>query len=369
MRHPYRPIAIAGAAILATASLVSPAQASSHRTHSDSHRTWRVSPGTGTISHAVARARAGDTLILKAGTFYDSVTIDKKLTIVGAGWSRTTIKPPSSPHSPCNKAGSVVGLCALGALDSRGNPDLRHPVKNVSISRLHLTGFTDGVRGLNTKGLTVHDVRSEHNSGYGIARFNSTQSNFSRNWTSWNDEAGLYLGDSPEAESVVRENRSDHNGIGIFLRDSSRITATDNEAWGNCAGILALSTHRQTPAAGYFTIRDNKTWGNNKACRATDEAPNFSGIGIALASVRGVVVRENTVRANSSAARSDVPKGGIVVFTFPGAPAPTNNRVDMNYLRGNTPADIVWDRTGTGNVVRRNNCTTAIPGNLGWCSN
>lgn len=371
MQHPYRPIAIAGVAILATASLVSPAQASSHNNwRHDSHKTWRVHPGTGTISEAVARASAGDTLVLKAGTFFDSVLIDKTLTIRGAGRSKTVIKPPASSTNPCNQPGTTEGLCVFGAFDSTGNLDLTKPVKNVSISGLRLTGFEDGVLGLNTKGLKVQDVRSDHNNGYGIARFSSTRSSFTDNWTSWNGEAGLYLGDSPHANSVVKKNKTDHNGIGIFLRDSTEITATDNKAWGNCAGILALSTHPQTPAAGSYKIVDNTVWANNKACAASGDEPNFSGVGIALASVRGVVVRENTVRDNSSAALSDVPKGGIVVFTFPGgAPAPANNTVAKNYLRGNTPADIFWDGTGTGNVVRRNHCTTAIPGNLGWCSN
>jgi len=85
-------------------------------------------------------------------------------------------------------------LCAVGAFDSRGNADPTKPVKNVSTSRLHVTGSTDGVLGLNTTGLMVSGVRSDHNTGYGIARFVSTQSSYTGNWVSWNGEAGLYRG-------------------------------------------------------------------------------------------------------------------------------------------------------------------------------
>ncbi len=378
MRHPYRPIAIAGVAILAATTLVSPAIASGGRESSshreDSHKTWRVSPGTGTISQAVAKAKAGDTLVLRAGTFLDSVLINKTLTIRGAGWSRTTIRPPATSTNPCNQPGSMEGLCVLGGMDALGNPDLTKPVKNVNISRLRLTGFSNGVFGLNTKGLNVNHVRADHNKEYGIARFASTRSSFSQNWTSFNGEAGLYLGDSPNAASTVRDNRTDHNGIGIFLRDSTGISTTDNKASGNCVGILALNSGTEAAPgdlpAGDFKIRDNRVWANNKACPPADGHPGFSGLGIALAGVHDAVVRENKVTGNNSTESSDLPKGGIVVFStaFLGGAAPTNNTVADNDLRDNAPADIFWDGTGTGNKVMDNECTTAIPGNLGWCS-
>jgi parallel beta-helix repeat protein len=371
MRHPNRTIVTIGVAILATTTLASPALAST--AHSSSPKTWSVAPGTGTISDAVAMAKAGDTLVLKAGTFRDSVLITKTLTIRGAGWSKTTIKPPASSNNPCNQPGAVEGLCVLGALDAQGNPDLTKPVRNVSISDLRLTGFADGVLGFNTKGLKVRHVRSDHNSDYGIARFASTRSDFSENWTSWNAEAGLYMGDSPHAASVIRDNKADHNGIGIFMRDSTGLTATDNKAWGNCIGIFALNSGGGAPGdlpAGNYKITDNRVWANNMECPPADGHPGYSGLGIALAGVHDVVVRDNTVKDNRSTKASDLPKGGIVIFStaFLGGADPSNNTVAGNELENNKPADIFWDGTGTGNKVRGNECRTAIPGNLGWCS-
>jgi len=294
--------------------------------------------GTGTISRAVAMAMAGDTIVLKAGTFRDSVLIDKTLTIRGAGWSKTTIKPPATSTNPCNQAGSMEGLCAVGAFDSLGNPDPTKPVKNVSISRLHLTGFSDGVLGFNTNGLMVNGVRSDHNTEYGIARFVSTHSRFTGNWVSWNGEAGLYMGDSP-------------NAIGIFALNSG----------GGAPGDLP---------AGDYKITKNKVWANNMKCPAADGRPGFSGLGIALAGVHDWSSGTNTVTNNSSTQASDLPKGGIVVFStaFLGGADPTNNTVAGNKVRNNTPADIFWDGTGTGNMVTNNRCMTAIPGNLGWCT-
>ncbi len=239
MRHHARYVAVTSLTVGALALAVAPAQAT------EGHHTFTVRPGTGTISAAVARAHPGDTIRLKRGTYFDSVAIPITLTIRGAGWDKTTIKPPAHPNpkNPCNMMGAVEGLCALGAVDSQGNPNLSKPVVDVHVSDLRVTGFSDtGVIGFNTKGMRVTDVKADHNGGYGIARFVSTNSVFADNWASWNGEAGLYMGDSPHANSVLRDNKADHNGFGLFMRDSTELQAFDNQVWGNCVGILALNS-------------------------------------------------------------------------------------------------------------------------------
>ncbi len=344
-----------------------------------SHHTWVVSPGTGTISAAVSAASAGDTLQLKEGTFYDSVLIGqvdsqgnvvpKPLTIRGDG-VETVIKPPTTSNNPCNSPGSMEGLCVTGQLDAQGNPVLSNPVHDVHISDLRTTGFSDsGVIGFNTQGLEVEHVRSDHNGGYGIARFASTLSLFAENSVSYNGEAGLYMGDSPNANSVVRGNWADHNGFGIFLRDSTKILAEDNFSWGNCVGILALNSgHGATGAtgAGQHTIEDNTVTANDQACPGT-EGPPTSGIGIALAGVVGTKVSDNKVTNNKPSGPSLASGGIVIVSGSQGASPASNNTVTDNELDGNRPSDLFWDQTGTGNMVDDNDCDTAIPGNLGWC--
>jgi nitrous oxidase accessory protein NosD len=358
----------AGIAAALLAATVAPAQAATH------HTIW-VKPGTGTISAAVATAHPGDTIRLKAGTYLDSVFIPITLTIRGSGW-KTIVKPPATSNNPCNSPAtptspaSVEGFCALGAVDANFNPDLTKPVRNVSISDLRVTGFSDGIFGFNTRGLHVEDVRADHNSGYGIARFASTNSLFEENRASWNGEAGLYMGDSPNANSVLRENKADHNGIGLFLRDSTKLTAVDNQAWGNCVGILALNTGSGAVPAGNYRIIDNAVWANDKACPATpDGQPPLSGLGIALAGVHDTLVADNTVRDNKPGGPTAFSGGIVIVSTkAEGGANPTNNTVRNNELHNNKVADIFWDGTGSGNRVRHNECATAQPSNLGWCT-
>ena len=188
-------VAIVGLAISATTMATAQAQAAQAQ-------VIRVEPGVGTISAAVARAHPGDTLELEAGTFYDSVLITIPLHVTGAGWAKTVIRPPEGPQNSCSTSG-IDGFCVAGAFGGDGQPDRSKPVTDVAIANLRVTGFSDsGIFGINTEGFHVSQVRADHNADYGIARFQSTGSTFTGNLASYNDEAGLYLGDSPDAHSL-----------------------------------------------------------------------------------------------------------------------------------------------------------------------
>jgi parallel beta-helix repeat protein len=322
------------------------------------HRTITVRPGTGTISAAVATARPGDHLVLTAGTFRDSVSIEIPIRISGSGPASTVIRPPAHPAHPCDADG-VDGLCVLGA-------------GGVTIEGLRVTGFSgSGVFGLNTDRLNVHNVRADHNSGYGIARFVSTRSTIEANTASYNGEAGIYVGDSPNARSVVRNNTADHNGFGVFLRDSTEVVASGNRFWSNCIGIFALDSGHGAPAdtpAGDYTITGNRAYANDLACPA-GEHPPFSGVGIGLFGVHDTRVSGNAVAVNKPTGPS-LASGGIALASTraSGGHDPRHNLVRDNRLYGNRPADITSDGTGSGNTIAHNICSTTIPSRLGGCT-
>ena len=54
------------------------------------------------------------------------------------------------------------------------------------------------------------------------------------------DEAGFYVGDSPQADTVVRDDQAYGNQFGIFIRHARHVLVTDNHVSGNCQGILVL---------------------------------------------------------------------------------------------------------------------------------
>ena len=55
-----------------------------------------------------------------------------------------------------------------------------------------------------------------------------------------NDEAGFYVGDSPHADTVVRNDQAFGNQFGIFVRHARHVLVTGNVVSGNCQGILVL---------------------------------------------------------------------------------------------------------------------------------
>jgi hypothetical protein len=62
--------------------------------------------------------------------------------------------------------------------------------------------------------------------------------------------------------------------------------------------------------------------------------------------------------------------GGIVLAStkVSGGADPSNNRIRHNDLSENEPADIASDRTGHGNRISANLCSSTFPADLGGCT-
>jgi hypothetical protein len=118
------------------------------------------------------------------------------------------------------------------------------------------------------------------------------------------------------------------------------------------------------PVSG-FEVKANTVKDNTRSCRAARFDRNFSGIGIALIGAREMEVTGYHLSGNVPSGPTPV-SSGIVVATDPffGETAkPKNNSVTGNNF-GRSMLDIFWDGTGTGNVLRPNNCDTSIPTRL-----
>jgi len=101
------------------------------------------------------------------------------------------------------------------------------------VKDLYVHGFSGaGVFLFGNDGAVVTGVRADDNEEYGIAQFNSTNGVYSWNVTARNGEAGIYVGDSPNANAEVEHNQTyDNLGFGIFLRDASNGEAEHNDSW------------------------------------------------------------------------------------------------------------------------------------------
>jgi parallel beta-helix repeat protein len=318
--------------------------------------TFTVNPGQ-SIQAAVNSAGPNAVITIAPGTYKESVVVVKNnITIRGAGASSTFVVPPTNAAmNNCKQAvNENDGFCVFSPTFNPANP-----VKRVEISGLNVSNFGGtGIIGFGTDYLSVHDVRAAHNTEYGIARFASTHSTITNNTVSGSDEAGIYVGDSPQAGTTVANNKSFNNGLGIFLRDSKIGVVTNNEVSGNCFGILSIDTDGNGDS-GKWQISGNSVHDNTRAC-PSGEGPPTSGGGIVLASSSGNEVSNNNIVHNQPSGPSIV-SGGIVVASITGAP--NNNSVHDNKIHDNTP-DINWDGSGSGNKFLSNNCDTSTPGGL-----
>ena len=166
------------------------------------------------------------------------------------------------------------------------------------------SGFAGtGVFGFHTENLTVSHIVAINNAAYGVASFDGIGTTFTRNAVSGSHDAGIYIGDSLEANAVVSHNRAWGNALGILVRHSQKAVVSDNEAWGNCIGVFLLADG-QAGGSGQTAVLNNTVYANNEVCTQFNDAqflPILGGGGIVLAGSQQNLILQNVVRDNRGA--------------------------------------------------------------------
>lgn len=324
-----------------------------------------IGPGQ-SIQKAIDKAKPGTTIVLKPGVYHQSVQIRKdRITLRGSGWRRTIIKPPRhAPHNLCNGAFGETGICILAQKVGPSGQVLK-TVRSDTISKLSVVGFpSNGVFGYGTVGLTVTRVLAINDGDYGISRFSSTTTQFTHDVAIGNHEAGFYVGDSPDADTVVRDDRAIGNQFGIFVRHAREVLVAHNYVAKNCQGILVLDDG-QPGGAGNTLITHNVVVHNNKFCPASGDTPiSTKGGGILLLGATKTRVFSNLVDGNSG---KQLNSGGIVVISahaLSHGSDPNLDTIKGNRAHRNHPADLIWDGTGKHVKFVGNHCKTSVPPGL-----
>lgn len=324
-----------------------------------------IGPGQ-SIQKAVDNAKPGTTIVLKPGVYHQSVLIRKdRITLRGSGPRRTVLKPPRhAPHNLCTAVFGETGICVLAQkVGPKGK--VFKTVRFDTISKLSVAGFrSNGVFGYGTVGLTVTHVTAINDGDYGISRFSSTTTQFTHDVAIGNHEAGFYVGDSPDADTVVRDDWATGNQFGIFVRHAREVLVAHNYVARNCQGILVLDDG-QRGGAGSTLITRNVVVRNNKFCRKSGDTPiNTKGGGILLLGATKTRVISNLVNDNAG---GQLNSGGIVVVSAHSLSHGSNPNFDTikdNTAHRNHPADLIWDGSGKGVKFVGNHCKTSLPPGL-----
>ena len=352
-RHLVLVLSLAALALAATAGPAAAHQA-----------TVVVRPGE-SIQAAVDAAAPGQTITVLPGTYRENVVITTDgITLRGRG---ARLVPPTSPApNACSGPDpATVGICVLGQINFDTGEVLR-PVEDVTISGFRLREFPDaGILALGAKDATfAHNVALDDDE-YGITAFTSTGTRMLYNRASGAEEAGFYIGDSPQADATLVGNIATDSRFGILWRNAEGGSAVHNLVRGNCVGIMVLSGIEGLPgSAGGLSMRANVIRANTRPCEASEEGPALSGVGIAIAGAHDNRVIGNLILGNVPPGETAFSSGVAVVRDFLWA-APTNNLIKGNVVLHNDP-DLFWDGSGSGNRFRHNRCRTSDP--AGLCS-
>jgi parallel beta-helix repeat protein len=290
----------------------------------------------------------------------------------------TLVCPLSFPPAEVLPAG-LSGICVAN-LDQEGH--LTGTVRDVRVTGFTVQAFPGiGIVFAGTSGARADHNVAANNGDYGITAFASTHGQFDHNTVFGGDDAGFYMGNSPDAHFTIKDNTASANLWGILVRDSSMGRVSGNTLRDNCSGLVFLNTGIGT-GVQHWEATDNTVTHNNKSesCLASDTGLpfNLTGLGILIAGGQHIVLQRNTVRDNQPSGPTTTLNGaplsgGIVVVSTAkisvlsdgslGSDA-AHNIIVNNTVQDNRPFDLVFDRLGTGNRFRHNECNTSDPPGL-----
>jgi parallel beta-helix repeat protein len=331
-----------------------------------------------TIQAAVDAAQPGDTILVPAGTYRESVLVKKsEITIVG---TRAAI---------IDAAGSRSGIRVGTGTISRGGPAPSCPP--LAVTGFRLVGLTithasfSGVFLVGVNGYRLTRTSYVDNPVYGpfpvcssngLIDFNHVVGGGSAAGPSL--DTGIYAGDDNRV--TIRQNSVTNHAIGIVVENTTHAIVQDNLLKGNTAGIYAaVFPNHPTPLTDDVVIERNRVVHNNLPNPVPADSGDAAGLiptGTGIVNLGGdrVVIRNNTVIGNDSL--------GVAIVQNPFGPLdpriepnPDFNQVRKNTILRNgqnpdpiraiTPgADIIYDGTGTGTCFADNIFATEFPAGI-----
>jgi len=308
----------------------------------------------GTIQEAVDAAVAGDTIIVRDGTYPENVDVDTSVTIQSENGPASTRVQAATPHDHvldvqadnvtisgftaenatgsgkagisldgrqgCEIKNNVVRNNSTGIYlrDSSGNTVTGNTAESITCHGIHLTtssdnDIRDNTAGSNDSGIYLYGSsgnnvtanRARDNALYGIRLMASSNDNTVTGNAAERNQYGIYLSSSEDNE-VASNNATDNNSEGIRLHSSNGNTLASNNASANSRGIWLESSTGNTITDNDASSNGQDGLGlasasNDNTVRDNDTCSNTNSCGIWVRSSHGNTVEDNTANANGFA--------------------------------------------------------------------
>jgi parallel beta-helix repeat protein len=304
--------------------------------------TVRIVPDQyATIQEAVDAASAGDTVLVRAGTYNEAVRIvpgKEGLVVQGEGMGRT-ILDGNGEHS-------------------RG---IRVTADDVTVRDLTLQHYQySGTYFEEVDGFLMERLEAIDNGEYGLFAKRSQHGTVVDSKATGHKDGGLYIGESLYCFCIVERNEAWGNVMGFSGTAANFVTLRDNHFHGNRAGILLSTLPSEPGIQQHSTIVGNRIHDNNVAVPANPEAGAFYipvGMGVAIAGGSANAIAENDIRGNQLF--------GVALFWL--FVPPNQNQVRANALQDNG-IDLWWDGWGVDNCFEGNAYRSSDPVALPSCA-
>ncbi len=234
-------------AILLMAVILTPLATATPVTQGTQVRTWVVGGGIGADFHsiqmAINGARAGDTILVRPGFYFENLDINKPLTIRSeAGPVATVIQAINSNDHVVTITSDNVSISGFGVEGAMGwyRAGIFLQGNSVSVSGNILQDNWIGVdikQGRNNR--VTGNTMSDNCVGISLSHATSNMISNNRVFDAWT--AGIYLFHSDKNE--VTANHASDNDRGIFLRNSNNNNISNNTCLENVIGIFLQSSH------------------------------------------------------------------------------------------------------------------------------
>ncbi len=287
----------------------------------DAGQTWRVPEDVATIQDAVDGASEGDLILVGAGTWNESVTVETpRLTIRGVDRNTVVLDGEDRAENGIAVFSDGVSIENLTVHGYRGN--------GVFFSGSYDEG--EPLRGFAARYVTAYD-----NGLYGIYAFGARGGVIEKTYTAGHPDAGLYVGQCYPCETVLRDNVAERNQNGFQGANAGGDLYVISSVFrANRVGVQTQSSTRERlyPQREAVVMANLVTDNNGDAAPASADA---YGAGIIVAGGRGNRIERNVVTAHDVV--------GILITEIDDFLAESNtvrdnsvtdNAVDLAYVNG-----------------------------------